>query len=124
MAALASLRVYGTAKGKRDDLVGGGLKRSQPDCLESGEIAPFDERILGSGGFVELLTQGGSLRLQSRASLILNVLLDKVGAVTGVAAERLQCPGKERDVVRAVFCFLAVFEESTELLQQLVINRC
>ncbi len=113
-----SLRGYrqfiadGIATGKRDDLVGGGLKRSQPDCLESGEITRFDERILGSGGFVELLTQGDNLRVNSKAPLALDALLDKVCLVTGVAAERLQYPGKERAVARAraIFCCLAVRE--------------
>ena len=75
-------------------------------------ITAFDERILGSGSFVELLTQGDSLRVQSRAPLALDALLDKVCTVTGLDAERLQYPGKERDVARtrAIFCCLAVRE--------------
>ena len=111
-----SVRVYQQfiadeiAAGRRDDLVGGGLKRSQPECMETGEIAAFDERILGSGGFVELLTGGANQGEQKKPRLTLNALLDRICAVTGVSIERLQCPGKERDVARAkaVFCCLAV----------------
>lgn len=38
----------GIAAGHRNELAGGGLKRSQPDCMENRAIAAFDERILGS----------------------------------------------------------------------------
>lgn len=100
----------GIATGHRKDLVGGGLKRSQPNCLENREIAAFDERILGSGEFVEMLTQGATAGGQKRLRLILAELLAKVCAVTGVAADRMQRPGKERAVARAkaIFCCLAV----------------
>lgn len=100
----------GVATGQRDDLVGGGLRRSQPDCLESGDISFFDERILGSGGFVELLTQGSKMTEQKRPPLTLDNLIAKVSTVTGIAPDRMQCSGKERDVARAkaIFCWLAV----------------
>jgi len=102
----------GIAAGHRKDLVGGGLKRSQPDCMESREITAFDERILGSGGFVEMLTQEAGAREQTKPRLALAELLDRVSAVTGVAADRMQCRGKERAAARAkaIFCCLAVRE--------------
>ena len=100
----------GIATGHRQDLVGGGLKRSQPDCMETKEIAAFDERILGSGGFVKMLTQGASAGEKKKPRLTLAELLNRVCAVTGVAADRMQYPGKERSVARAkaIFCCLAV----------------
>ncbi len=102
----------GIAAGERNDLIGGGLKRSQPDCMDSGAIAAFDERILGSGEFVEVLTGGAMLRDQNKPRLTLRDLLDKVSVVTGAAVEKLQRPGKERAIARAkaVFCYCAVRE--------------
>ena len=113
-----SLRGYrqfiadGISAGRRNDLVGGGLKRSQPDCVETGEISAFDERILGSGEFVELLTGGANVLMQKNPPLTLEKLIERVSAVTGVSVERIHCPGKERDVARAkaLFCCLAVRE--------------
>ena len=102
----------GIAAGQRNDLIGGGLKRSQPDCMESGEIAAFDERILGSGEFVELLTGGARQGELHKPRLTLSALLDKVSAVTGAPLEKLQSPGKERAIARAkaIFCYCAVRE--------------
>jgi REP element-mobilizing transposase RayT len=102
----------GVAAGQRNELVGGGLKRSQPDCMENREIAAFDERILGSGGFVEMVTHGTNAGESKKPRLTLDELLAGVCTVTGVAAERLQCSGKERAVARAkaIFCCLAVRE--------------
>lgn len=102
----------GVPAGQRNDLIGGGLKRSQPDCLENREIAAFDERILGSGGFVEMLTQGANAGELKKPRLTLAELLDRVCALTGVPADRMQSPGKERAIARAkaIFCCLAVHE--------------
>lgn len=113
-----SVRAYqqfiadGIAAGQRNDLTGGGLKRSQPDCLESGEIAAFDERILGSGEFVEVLTGGAKQNELKKTRLTLHALLERVSAVTGAPVEKLQSPGKERAIARAkaVFCYCAVRE--------------
>jgi REP element-mobilizing transposase RayT len=44
----------GIRQGKRDELVGGGLRRSQ-GVRNLGEYEAYDERILGSGEFVESL---------------------------------------------------------------------
>jgi hypothetical protein len=102
----------GITAGHRDDLMGGGLKRSQPDGAETGEIAAFDERILGSGEFVEMLTQGASAGEPRKPRLTLAELLAIVCSVTGVSAEQMQRPGKERAVARAkaIYCCLAVRE--------------
>jgi hypothetical protein len=78
--------------------------------MEDREIAAFDERILGSGDFVEMLTHGANTGEQKKPRLTLDELLARVCALTGVAAERMQIPGKERVVARAkaIFCCLAV----------------
>lgn len=112
-----SLRGYrqfvadGVAAGRREDLVGGGLKRSL-GIVENREFSAYDERILGSGGFVEMLISAESLAEQRRPRLSLGELLQKVCSVTGVDATQLQLPGKVRSVARtrAIFCCLAVLE--------------
>ena len=102
----------GIAIGRRDDLIGGGLKRSILGLEESSERTAFDERILGCGEFVESLTQGDKKRESPALQLSLAELLQKVCEVTGIKTERLQRPGKERAVAsaRAIFCYFAVHE--------------
>jgi REP element-mobilizing transposase RayT len=102
----------GIAAGHREDLIGGGLKRSQLGSEENREIAAFDERILGSGGFVETVTHGDNMREQKRSPLSLADLLQNVCEITGVDADAIKRPGKERTLARAraIFCCLAVRE--------------
>jgi REP-associated tyrosine transposase len=103
----------GVATGHRDDLIGGGLKRSLLGNEDVREISAFDERILGSGDFVEMLTRGDcQSERRQQPPLKLDDLLQRVSAATGVEIERLHRPGKERDVARAraIFCCLAVNE--------------
>ena len=100
----------GIAAGHREDLIGGGLKRSQCGYRENRELAAHDERILGSGGFVETLTRGDNIREQKRSPLSLADLLQNVCEITGVDAVVIGRPGKERTLARAraIFCCLAV----------------
>lgn len=102
----------GIAAGHRNDLTGGGLKRSRLGREESRERTAYDERILGSGEFVETLTRGDRILESKRLLLSLVELLLKVCEVTGVKSEMLLRPGKERTVARsrAIFCCLAVHE--------------
>ncbi len=102
----------GVAAGRRDDLVGGGLKRSLLGREESAEPTRYDERILGSGEFVDILTQKNGVGEVQRPQLSLTELLQRVCAVTGVEPARLQRPGRERAVARAraIFCYLAGHE--------------
>lgn len=102
----------GVAAGRRDDLSGGGLKRSLFGREESAERTTYDERILGSGEFVDILTQENKIGEVQRPQLSLTELRQRVCAVTGVESARLQRPGRERVVAkaRAIFCCLAVHE--------------
>jgi REP element-mobilizing transposase RayT len=75
----------GVAAGHRDDLIGGGLKRSLLGNDDNREISAFDERILGSGDFVEMLTQGDSQsERRQQPPLALDDLLQCVSTATGV----------------------------------------
>jgi len=111
-----ALRAYrqfiadGISAGRRDDLVGGGLKRSLLGREEGKEFAAYDERILGSGDFVEALTRGAGTCKQRRSPGSLSDLLHKVCEITGVDASKIDRPGRERAVAsaRAIFCCLAV----------------
>lgn len=102
----------GVATGRREDLVGGGLRRSLLGREESSERTAYDERILGSGEFVDILTQRDTSGEAKRPQLSLTELRQRVCAVTGVESAKLQRPGRERAVARAraIFCCLAVHE--------------
>jgi Transposase and inactivated derivatives len=113
--ALSGYRQFiadGVAAGRRNDLIGGGLKRSLHGQEVGRERVPFDERILGSGDFVENLTVGSSFPKSKVSPLSLEDLLQKVCEATGVKREILLRPGRVRAVARAraIFCCLSVQE--------------
>ncbi len=111
----------GLARGRRPELVGGGLIRSQGGWSEvisvrrKGERSAADERILGSGDFVEqMLAQAeGSVKAtlgwRGRAPT-LTVLLDKVARREAVEPARIRGGDRKRDAVRArkILCQVAV----------------
>lgn len=102
----------GSAAGRRTDLVGGGLRRSLPGREESREYEAYDERILGSGEFVETLVGVPDKGWPKRTPPTLEELLQRVCGVLEVDAERVRRISKERALAkaRAVFCFLAVHD--------------
>lgn len=102
----------GIAAGRRTKLVGGGLKRSLQGREESREYEAYDERILGSGGFVETLTGVNDKGWPQRRPPSLGELLQRVCDVLEVDAEKVRRISKERALAkaRAVFCFLAVHD--------------
>jgi hypothetical protein len=110
----------GLAQGKRPELVGGGLVRSLGGWAQvlslrrKGGRAAADDRILGSGEFVEqLLAEAGirekeTLRL-SQKRMALGPLAEQLGGQEIKTAD-LQAGGRQRAVVRArrLFCQVAV----------------
>jgi REP element-mobilizing transposase RayT len=101
----------GAAQGRREELVGGGLKRSLLASGEDGEPMAYDERVLGSGPFVASMVMGND-GSPMKPSLSLDELVRAVCMVTGVDAERILRPSKERSLAqaRALICCLAVQE--------------
>ena len=99
----------GVATGRRDDLIGGGLKRSLLGCGTNRDSIAYDERVLGSGDFVEMVSPGNDRIERGNRSPSLTELCQKVCSATGVTPEQLRSPGKERTVARAraIFCCLA-----------------
>lgn len=111
----------GVKLGQQPDLVGGGLIRSAGGWSSlkgkrlTGTRIKGDERILGSGAFVEEVLERAeeeleqSTRLHSRG-LDLKALLSRVADYYGIDIHILGAVSKRPAVAkaRAVFCFLAV----------------
>ena len=111
----------GVAKGRRSDLVGGGLLRSVGGWFElkefrdSGIRVKGDERILGSSDFVEAVLKQSNEELQEKYRLAASgpnfeTLLSKVAKYYRIDSDDLKTAGKESTLTKArtVLCYLAV----------------
>lgn len=93
--------------GHREEFAGGGMYRSSRFLeTEPGKEA-FDERVLGSGTFVEQVCSGQEQ--QHDLSPALESVLQAVANHYKISFEKLCHPNKERSIshVRAVACFVA-----------------
>ena len=117
----ASFIAAGASQGRRPELVGGGLIRSLggwsalKDLEKDGPRIKGDERILGSGDFVEkVLKQAEETLTQTtrmkREGIGWESLTEKVMSEYGVGSEGLTDGRKDREVVRArsALCYQAV----------------
>lgn len=99
-------------KARRDDLVGGGLKRSR--TLRDGRFfyENFDARVLGSGDFVEDLWEEEAWQGRVRKVLPLPALIQRAAAFFHLEKEEILWPRKARRLadVRGIICYLAVRE--------------
>jgi REP element-mobilizing transposase RayT len=125
----------GIERGRRPELVGGGLIRSLGGWSEarkpgkSEKRVKGDERILGDSEFVLDTLKESSERFERRYELKargydLGALAERVGEIFGMEAEDLYSPGKYRRLIkpRSVFCYWAVRElgeTATSLAQRL-----
>ena len=102
----------GVSQGRRDDLVGGGLRRRWALQGRSNVRESYDERVLGSGAFVEELWSQDDLRDRLHPPVGLAELIERVAAVFGVLPERLASRSRDPAVsqARAVVCYAAVHE--------------
>jgi REP element-mobilizing transposase RayT len=113
----------GIEKGRRPELVGGGLIRSLGGWCEARKLGKSekrvkgDERILGDSEFVLDTLKESSERFQRRYELKargydLGALADRVGEIFGMEAGDLYSPGKYERLIkpRSVFCYWAVHE--------------
>jgi putative transposase len=111
----------GVAQGRRPELVGGGLIRSQGGWSQvlplrrKGMRIASDERILGSGDFIEQLRSDAASRERETLRLAqkrvaLATLAGEITAGAGVTESALRFGSRMRDVVRArrLFCQVAV----------------
>ena len=101
----------GVPAGSRDDLVGGGRRRSQGENSEKIEDEAFDERILGGGAFVQNLRRQKVLPGRNK-SISVQELLGKVCEALELGPDELKRPNKAKSLAQArgVVCFLAVRE--------------
>jgi len=100
----------GVSQGRRDDLTGGGLRRSQGS--KGSAVAPesFDQRILGGGSFVDSLLEHEQLQDKLAKPWPLPDLIDLVGSKLSLPVDEILRPGKKRlpSAARGLVCYLAV----------------
>jgi REP element-mobilizing transposase RayT len=101
----------GIKDGRREELVGGGLKRSQGE-RKIDEYESFDARVLGSGGFVDGLKQEAMLRNKMKNSLSLSSLVASVSTALELEPDMVRKPSRSRlpAMARGIICHLAIFE--------------
>jgi len=100
----------GVSAGRRDDLLGGGLKRSHGERADNANES-FDERVLGGGDFVDRLKQDCNLQERMKRTVTLEKLLVAVAAALNVEPDSVVKPGKSRApaAARAIICHLAIY---------------
>ena len=98
----------GIDQGKRNELVGGGLKRSRKLTGSEG-VEVYDDRVLGSREFVEQLRREKELSARLPVVMPLKDLAEKVARSFGIGLEDLQKRNKSQKVsdARGVISYLA-----------------
>ncbi len=101
--------IDGIKQGKRDDLVGGGLRRSQ-GARSMGEYEAYDEKILGSGEFVEGLWREAESSEIYVSNISLDEMMQRAADTLQVKVELLRQKTRTKELadVRAAICYLAV----------------
>jgi len=97
------------ALGRRDELFGGGLKRYLK-LSGSQDFEAYDERILGSGEFVEQLwKETGNVDLPA-ASPPLEEIFERVATVFGIDAAALHEGSKQKQIAetRGAVCYITI----------------
>ena len=102
----------GINKGRREELAGGGLLRSQGIVVSRKEIESFDARVLGSGEFVEELWRKEETKGQVRRVVSLPALVGQVALLLDLEEEEIRRPSKKRWLAeaRGIIVYLAVRE--------------
>jgi hypothetical protein len=101
----------GIKTGRRNDLIGGGLKRSQGERPNK-DYESFDERVLGGGDFVDGLKQECSLRMKMKSVITFARLVETVAQTLSLDADMVRRPSKNRApaTARGLICNLAIYE--------------
>jgi putative transposase len=103
--------IDGIARGKRDELVGGGLCRAL-QLTDYEQAEPYDERVLGSGEFVERLTKENELSGRLSPFLPLPVLIERISGLVGIKPETLRQRNRAKRIsdARGIISYIAVRE--------------
>lgn len=110
IAGYADFIAAGINQGRREELRGGGLARSAGgivSLLKRGpeEREPADERILGSGGFVEAVLQQTTYKSAENSPTI-DEVLEEVVSRSGVSRENILGASRVRGICRVRRQFL------------------
>ena len=99
----------GVPLGKRNELVGGGLRRSLKLSGSDG-CESYDERILGSGDFVERLWQDTESSKNLVSSVSLDEIIHHIAQIFSIDYMALRQGGKIKELsdARGVVCYIAV----------------
>jgi REP element-mobilizing transposase RayT len=100
----------GVSLGKRPELVGGGLRRSQKASGVEEEMESFDDRVLGGGAFVEALQHDANLKAISPPKLTLLEIQKIAGELFEVEPDLILRRTKMSTAseARSIFCYIAV----------------
>ncbi len=98
----------GISMGKRDELVGGGLKRALK-LRGDEEVTAYDDRILGGADFVEQLKQQKEIAEKLDVYIPLTELIRRVAEFARVDPKELCQRGRKTTVsdTKGIICFLA-----------------
>lgn len=101
----------GISQGKRDELVGGGLRRSRK-LSGSKEFEAYDERILGSGEFVERLQQETQLAGTAPRDVSMDDIIRRIANIYSIEPASLRQGGKRKNLsdARGAICYIAVIK--------------
>jgi REP element-mobilizing transposase RayT len=102
----------GVAMGKRPELVGGGLRRSQLMESNGAVLGDYDERVLGGGDFVASLCEDARLGGKLSLTTDLNSLQTRVIKYFELPSGDILRRGRRNHYseARELFCYLAVRE--------------
>lgn len=102
----------GAAMGKRPELTGGGLRRSQLLENTATAIGDYDERILGGGDFVASLREEPRLSGKLSCTIALSSLQVMISDYCSVPVTTMVRRGRRNrnSEARELFCYLAVRE--------------
>lgn len=105
--------IDGIKQGQRNDLVGGGLRRSQ-GAVNFGECEAYDERILGNGEFVESLWRKTESVEIPAPKISLDEIMQRAADMLKVGVESLRQRNRTKELVdvKAAICYLAVRERN------------
>jgi REP element-mobilizing transposase RayT len=101
----------GIPTGNREDLIGGGLKRSQGE-RRANEYESYDDRILGCGDFVDRMKLNSDLHAKMKSAITLEKLLHVVATELSLNPDSVRRPSKSRlpATARGIICQQAIFE--------------
>ncbi|MBK8872087.1 MAG: transposase [Elusimicrobia bacterium] len=112
---------------RREDLMGGGLRRSLGGHFERGQLQAYDSQVLGSGGFVEdVLNQSEKLDKEKLAwiSVDIQTVVDKIADKLQVNRRLILTKGRKIKVSKAksllVFAGVAKLGQTQKRMADLV----